>query len=1025
MKNFAFQYSGTFILMLAVICGNYALGQTGAAGVGNNISNIVWLDANSLGLANGATVSSFTDLSGNGNHFTQGTGAKRPVYNTGVVNSLPAIHFDGVDDALATGSISSMVSANVTYFIVFQRTPNVQQFLLGANYAGEIKKWQTYCNNGSNSLVSAQYSPAINHVSYVDPGAFTFTSTHITPSNMFLYKQGTLQMTKVAAYTLPTAHNNLTLGNVQYPAASNCTLNGYIAEVIIYNKALNNLQRKLIENYLGAKYNMAISTDLYAFESTHNIGLIGLGNDGINTQGSARGAGILELSGATDLTGGEYFIVAHTSDPLANLTTSDLPASISTHSRFTRTWRLDETGSTGNTTLTFYLSGGYNFGTSSSYRLLVDNDGVFSDASVISGTYNSTNQTITFITDISDGQYFTLAGLEQPLDIYSIASGSWSNPNVWDCTCVPTLNDNVFINPFHNIEVDINAETKNLSVEPNGTLTMSSNVTLGIYGNWDVVGNTSLTAGKIAMKGVLDQYIDCGGGSIDFYDLEINNTGGAPVTIYEGTHTLTGTLYPVLGSLILDPAPGNTFTFLSTANNQTARIDEVPGGFTFSGTYTVQRYIDPGSADYRNLCSPVTGAKLSEWDTDIYISGTGFPDGCATDGSGCFYSCRYYTNGISYNVTSITHTMVNGKGYEIFLGDDLNVFSGVTLKNTGTLENSSGVAMSLNTGWHTIGNPFVSPVLYSQTTRTSQISNYFYVYDAALGDYQYYDGVSGLGSIPDLDNGLMSVGQGIWIYVTSLGSITFEQSDKSASNAMFIRSEELSNEFKLTLSENSSTYRSSILLSQDFNATDGMDSIADMRQLYSGFEAGPRAAFDIENNLLKKNVIASDNINKAFDIHTIIKNSGYYTINVENVEIFADYKFISLFDKQTNEIINLKTNPDYTFFSNEFDGVRFTLLLSNAELTTTQLTAGEVEQEEEEISINQLGNIIEIYAPQQLDGVNVSIQLTNLLGQETSYSVNTEIESGQNLLTLPADMRGIYLFTLRSNEFVITKKMLF
>ncbi|MBK9193304.1 MAG: hypothetical protein IPM77_18440 [Crocinitomicaceae bacterium] len=762
-------------------------------------------------------------------------------------------------------------------------------------------------------------------------------------------------MTKVAAYTMPTAHSNLTLGNAQYPAASNCTLNGYIAEVIIYNKALNNLQRRLIENYLGAKYNMAIATDLYAYEATHNIGLIGLGNDGLNVQGSARGAGILELSGSTDMTGGEYFLVAHTADPLSSMTTTDLPASIPTHSRFTRTWKLDETGSTGNTTLTFYLSGGYNFGTSSSYRLLVDNDGVFSDATVISGTYNSTNQTVTFVTDIADGQYFTLAGLEQPLDIYSVTSGSWSNPNTWDCTCVPTLNDNVFINAFHTVSVDVNAETKNLSVEPNGTLEMSANVNLDIYGNWDVIGTTSLTAGRIAMKGVTAQYIDCGGGSIDFVELEINNIGGAPITIYEGTHTLSGTLYPIAGSMILDPAPGNTFTFLSTSNNQTARIDQVPGGFTFSGTYTVQRYIDPGTADYRNLCSPVTGAKLSEWDADIYISGTGFPDGCATDGSGCFYSCRYYTNGISYNVTSITHTLVNGKGYEIFLGDDLNVFSGVTLKNTGTLESSAGVSMSLNTGWHTIGNPFVSPVLYSQTTRTSQISNYFYVYDAALGDYQYYDGVSGLGSIPDLDNGLMSVGQGVWIYVTSLGSITFEQSDKSSSNAMFIRSEEVIDEFKLTLSENSSTYRSTIILSHDIFATDGMDTIADMRQLYSGFEAGPRAAFNIENNLLRKNAISTSNSDKAFDIHTIIKNSGYYTFSAENLEVFNDYKFIYLFDKQTNEIINLKTNSQFTFYSDEFDGVRFTLFLSNGELNPADANSAGVDENSEEITINQMG----------------------------------------------------------------------
>jgi len=63
-----------------------------------SLSPLFWLDASQLGLSNGASVSSFTDLSGNGRHFVQTTPSKRPVYNSTGINSQPSVQFDYVDD---------------------------------------------------------------------------------------------------------------------------------------------------------------------------------------------------------------------------------------------------------------------------------------------------------------------------------------------------------------------------------------------------------------------------------------------------------------------------------------------------------------------------------------------------------------------------------------------------------------------------------------------------------------------------------------------------------------------------------------------------------------------------------------------------------------------------------------------------------------------------------------------------------------------------------------------------------------
>lgn len=70
-------------------------------------------------------VSQWTDLSGNGYHLTQGTGAKQPSYNlTSGSNSTPEIIFDGSNDTLANTSLqlpTASALGNVLYYGVIKQ----------------------------------------------------------------------------------------------------------------------------------------------------------------------------------------------------------------------------------------------------------------------------------------------------------------------------------------------------------------------------------------------------------------------------------------------------------------------------------------------------------------------------------------------------------------------------------------------------------------------------------------------------------------------------------------------------------------------------------------------------------------------------------------------------------------------------------------------------------------------------------------------------------------------------------------
>src|SRR6056297_2744156 len=110
-------YSFTLILFFLCLINIVTLSQTGPGGVGNDTTNLLWLRADAIsGYNNGDPLDTWIDTSGNQNHGEQ-TGTARPTYETNIINGLPAIYFDGVDDYIDT--LFTIPSRNMTVFTVF------------------------------------------------------------------------------------------------------------------------------------------------------------------------------------------------------------------------------------------------------------------------------------------------------------------------------------------------------------------------------------------------------------------------------------------------------------------------------------------------------------------------------------------------------------------------------------------------------------------------------------------------------------------------------------------------------------------------------------------------------------------------------------------------------------------------------------------------------------------------------------------------------------------------------------------
>jgi hypothetical protein len=109
----------TFLLILSYVCvAAFFIPETVFAASPPTANLKIWLEANSLNLTNGASVSAWPDQSGNGYNATS-TGSAEPTYETNQINGLPALNFSG-NQSLTIGT--GFASQPFTVFVVEEQT---------------------------------------------------------------------------------------------------------------------------------------------------------------------------------------------------------------------------------------------------------------------------------------------------------------------------------------------------------------------------------------------------------------------------------------------------------------------------------------------------------------------------------------------------------------------------------------------------------------------------------------------------------------------------------------------------------------------------------------------------------------------------------------------------------------------------------------------------------------------------------------------------------------------------------------
>lgn len=237
----------------------------------------IWLDAGSGVTTNAsAQISQWSDLSGNTNHATNVTSSQQPLWIAGTVNGRPVVRFDGTNDLLnlqrytATNTFSVYVVTKASrsheidneQFGMFNPNPGEsgQRFLFGGVDSGIYGLSEVGISLGTNGVSGYEYERQQSTANFFNPMA-----VHAGPEAAafsliglsYLNRQPSLSVNGALARAgLVSSRTNVVFTKTFGLGSSSQAFGGDVAEVLVFNRALNRDEEAQLTAYLNDKYQL-------------------------------------------------------------------------------------------------------------------------------------------------------------------------------------------------------------------------------------------------------------------------------------------------------------------------------------------------------------------------------------------------------------------------------------------------------------------------------------------------------------------------------------------------------------------------------------------------------------------------------------------------------------------------------------------------------------------------------------------------------------------------------------------------
>ncbi|MCB0805412.1 MAG: LamG domain-containing protein [Bacteroidales bacterium] len=280
------------------------------------------------------------------------------------------------------------------------------------------------------------------------------------------------------------------------------------------------------------------------------------------------------------------------------------------------------------------------------------------------------------------------------------------------------------------------------------------------------------------------------------------------------------------------------------------------------------------------------------------------------------------TNTWGPNITNVNLPLVQGRGYEVYVDDNISqdetiVFQG-TLNSgdytTGTgnfydLEYTSGHGLNL------ISNPYPSALNGDiNSWSKSDVSSKIWVWNSSSGNYSYWTGISGTNNDGwgTLTNGVIPAMQAFFVEATAPNpELTIPQSGRSHSNLGFYKNNMPANSVKIGVSGD--PYYDAVFVGFDENASNGYDKDYDVMKLF-GLDNAPQLYSVADEENLSINMMAALQNSEFVDLNFECAQDGWYELNFESSGVFDENIKIYLQDNFEESTTLFEPGDTYSFY---------------------------------------------------------------------------------------------------------------
>jgi hypothetical protein len=222
----------------------------------------LWLRADTGVTLAAGKVSAWADQSGSGTNAVQSMSANQPTVVANAVNGLPAVEFDGLNDYLTFNLPINDLTGMTIVLVGASTSPTQDGSWHGATHSAifwnETSDWCATSLTPYSGVVKFRFGtgqsnnlPAWTRPSPIG-SEFTVTTAIKNGATEMLFIDGSLVLT--AGGKLGVIRGTRPAGNLGRGYNDNTFFAGRIAEVLVYDRALTDAERQILDQYLAGRY---------------------------------------------------------------------------------------------------------------------------------------------------------------------------------------------------------------------------------------------------------------------------------------------------------------------------------------------------------------------------------------------------------------------------------------------------------------------------------------------------------------------------------------------------------------------------------------------------------------------------------------------------------------------------------------------------------------------------------------------------------------------------------------------------